>query len=315
MKKVLLAAPRGFCAGVSYAIELVNRALETFGTPLYVRHAIVHNEHVVEGLEQRGVVFVEDLDEVPEGAPVVFSAHGVSPTIRESAARRNLKIIDATCPLVEKVHREAREWAGRGYTILYIGHAGHVEAVGTMGECPGRMILVDSAEHAQTVDVPNPEKLVVLTQTTLSVDEVTGIIEVLKRRFPHLRTPRKEDICYATTNRQEAVKLMAEQCDLILVVGSNTSSNSNRLREVAEACGAISILLNSVDDVDPTWADRYDVIGLTSGASTPEVVVDEVLRKLMNGTPVPVETLLTAEERIVFRQPRELIALASLAGQ
>lgn len=315
MKKVLLAAPRGFCAGVSYAIEIVNRALETYGAPLYVRHAIVHNEHVVEGLEERGVVFVEDLREVPSGAPVVFSAHGVSPAIREAAAERDLKIIDATCPLVEKVHREAREWASRGYTILYIGHAGHVEAVGTMGECPGRMILVDGVEHALEVEVPSPEKLVVLTQTTLSVDEVTDIIDVLKERFPHLRTPRKEDICYATTNRQEAVKLMAEQCDLILVVGSNTSSNSNRLREVAEACGTTSILLNSIDDVDPTWADRYDVIGLTSGASTPEVVVDQVLRILMNGTPVPVETLQTAEERIVFRQPRDLISLASLSGE
>lgn len=310
MKRILLAAPRGFCAGVSYAVDIVNRAIEAFGVPLYVRHAIVHNEFVVRGFEQRGVIFVEDLAEVPDGQPVVFSAHGVSPAVRAEAHQRGLKVIDATCPLVDKVHREAREWAARGYTILYIGHEGHVEAVGTMGEAPGQMVLVDGVERAAVVEVPDPERVVVLTQTTLSVDEVTSIIEVLARRFPALRTPRKEDICYATTNRQEAVKLMADQCDLVLVVGSTTSSNTNRLREVAAACGVEAHLVSCVEDLRSEWIDDYDTVGVTSGASTPEGVVDEVLLALVNGRAVPIETVQTAEERIVFRPPRELVESA-----
>ncbi|NUP99320.1 MAG: 4-hydroxy-3-methylbut-2-enyl diphosphate reductase [Armatimonadetes bacterium] len=311
MERIVLAAPRGFCAGVAYAIDIVNRAIETFGTPLFVRHAIVHNEWVVRSFEARGVVFVEDLAEVPEGQPVVFSAHGVSPAVRAEARQRELKVIDATCPLVDKVHREAREWAHRDHTILYIGHQGHVEAEGTMGEAPERMVLVDGLEAARTVAVPNPHKLTVLTQTTLSVDEVNEIVDVLVERFPALKTPKKEDICYATTNRQEAVKELAQQCDLIIVVGSTTSSNTNRLREVAESCGAAAHLVSTPEELREEWLDAHRVVGVTSGASTPEVLVDDVLAALMRGRPVPIQTLKTAEERIHFRPPRELVESAA----
>ncbi len=307
MERIVLAAPRGFCAGVSYAIDIVNRALEAFGTPLYVRHAIVHNEWVVRSFEERGVIFVEDLTQVPDGGPVVFSAHGVSPTVREEARARKLQVIDATCPLVDKVHREAREAAGRGATILYIGHQGHVEAEGTMGEAPERMLLIDSVAAARTIAVPTADRLVVLTQTTLSVDEVNSIVEVLAQRFPHLRTPKKEDICYATTNRQEAVKALAQQCDVVLVVGSKASSNTNRLREVAESNGVVAHLLTGPEDLCEAWLQEHQVVGVTSGASTPEVVVDGVLAALLRVQAVPVETLTTAEERIHFRPPRELV--------
>ncbi|MCC7491313.1 MAG: 4-hydroxy-3-methylbut-2-enyl diphosphate reductase [Fimbriimonadaceae bacterium] len=310
MERVVLAAPRGFCAGVAYAIDIVNRALDAFGTPLYVRHAIVHNEWVVRSFEDRGVVFVEEIAEVPAGMPVVFSAHGVSPEVREQSRQRGLKIIDATCPLVDKVHREAREWAQRGYTILYIGHEGHVEAEGTMGEAPAQMVLVDNVDQARTLELAQAERLVVLTQTTLSVDEVTSIVEVLAARFPRLRTPRKEDICYATTTRQEAVKALAEQCDMILVVGSTTSSNTNRLREVAESNGCVSYLIGTAEELRPEWVEQFQVIGVTSGASTPELVVDQVMSRLMDLRAVPVDTLKTAEERIHFRAPRELVAAA-----
>jgi 4-hydroxy-3-methylbut-2-enyl diphosphate reductase len=310
MKKVVLAAPRGFCAGVAYAIDIVNRAIDAFGVPLYVRHAIVHNEWVVRSFEERGVVFVEELDDVPAGAPVVFSAHGVSPAVRRAAADRGLRVIDATCPLVEKVHREAREWATRDHTILYIGHRGHVEAEGTMGEAPERMILIHDIEAARTVDVPDPSRLITLTQTTLSVDEVHAITEVLKERFPALTTPRKEDICFATTNRQDAVKALAAECDLILVVGSTTSSNTKRLREVAMGCGREAILIGGPDDLRDEWLDGHDVIGVTSGASTPEAAVDQVLSRLLRNRAVPVTTLQTVEERIHFRPPRELVESA-----
>jgi len=313
MKQVILAAPRGFCAGVSYAIDIVNRAIEAFGVPLYVRHAIVHNEWVVKSFEERGVVFVEHLAEVPAGQPVVFSAHGVSPAVRDEARARQLKVIDATCPLVDKVHREAAEWAARDYTILYIGHQGHVEAVGTMGEAPARMILVDGEQAAETVDVPDPERVVTLTQTTLSVDEVDGIIGVLKRRFPHLATPRKEDICYATTNRQDAVKALAGQCDMVLVVGSTSSSNTNRLREVAESLGVAAYLVADAGGVQEEWLERYDVIGVTSGASTPEGAFDGVLARLLKSRAVPVTTLETVKERIRFRRPKELVEAAGAA--
>lgn len=314
MKRIVLAAPRGFCAGVAYAIDIVNRALEVFGTPLYVRHAIVHNEWVVRSFEERGVIFVEDLADVPHEQPVVFSAHGVAPSVREEARQRKLKIVDATCPLVAKVHREAQEWASRSFNILYIGHQGHVEAEGTMGEAPERMMLVDSIERANSLEIDDPRKLVVLTQTTLSVDEVQSITDELAQRFPTLRTPKKEDICYATTNRQEAVKALAEQCSLILVVGSNTSSNTNRLREVAEVCGVEAHLVTSPDDLQADWLERHDAIGVTSGASTPEVLVDEVLSAMMQGRPVPVHTLTTVEERIHFRPPRELVDSALEGG-
>jgi 4-hydroxy-3-methylbut-2-enyl diphosphate reductase len=307
MEKIYLAAPRGFCAGVAYAIEVVDLALKVYGTPLYVRHAIVHNEHVVRSFERRGVIFVEDVEEIPVGATVVFSAHGVSPQVREAAERRKLRVIDATCPLVTKVHREARRYALQGYTIIYIGHRGHVEAEGTMGEAPENMILVDSPEEAERIQVPEG-KLAVLTQTTLSVDEVEKMMEILERRFPHLETPKKEDICYATTNRQLAVKKLAQQSDLVLVVGSQMSSNSNRLREVAESCGIPAFLILEPEDILPEWKTDYPVVGITSGASTPEESVERIIGALLEGNEgVPVETIETTYENVTFIPPRDLV--------
>jgi 4-hydroxy-3-methylbut-2-enyl diphosphate reductase len=311
--RILLAAPRGFCAGVSYAIEVVDLALKVHGAPLYVRHAIVHNEHVVKSFENRGVVFVEEISEIPVGSVVVFSAHGVSPAVRKAAEDRNLQIIDATCPLVTKVHREAARYAKAGYNMLYIGHRGHVEAEGTMGEAPDRMTLIDNVEEAELVEAPEG-KLSVVTQTTLSVDEVEKIMAILKRRFPNLETPHKEDICYATTNRQIAVKALAEKSDLVLVVGSTTSSNSNRLREVAEACGTPSFLILEPEDVQEEWKQKYRVIGITSGASTPEESVERILGKLLEGNETAtIETLLTVEEDVTFIPPRDLIAAARVS--
>lgn len=316
MEKVLLAAPRGFCAGVAYAIEVVNLALEAFGTPLYVRHAIVHNEHVVRAFERRGVIFVEDLEEVPEGANVVFSAHGVSPAVRAQAAARNLNVIDATCPLVSKVHREITRFARNGYHILYIGHRGHVEAQGSMGHAPEQITLIDSVEEAETVQPPEGVPLAVATQTTLSVDEVNRILSVLRRRFPHLELPKKEDICYATTNRQTAVKVLAQQSDLVLVVGSQTSSNSNRLREVAESQGVPAYLLLEPEEVRPEWVQQARVIGVTSGASTPETSTEAIIGKLLEYAPnATVETLKVLEEHVEFIPPRTLIAQAARKHQ
>ncbi len=313
MEKVILVAPRGFCAGVAYAIEVVNLALKAFGTPLYVRHAIVHNEHVVRSFEQRGVIFVEDLDEVPPGSTIVFSAHGVPPTVRQRAVEKGLRVIDATCPLVSKVHREITRFAQKGYHILYIGHRGHVEAIGSMGHAPDQITLIDNLQEAEQVEVPPDRPLAVATQTTLSVDEVNAILQVLRHRFPHLELPRKEDICYATTNRQAAVKALAQQSDLVLVVGSQTSSNSNRLREVAEAQGTPAYLLLEPHEVRPEWVQTYRVIGVTSGASTPEesteAIVGELLRHNPNAT---VETLQLMEEHIEFIPPRTLIAQAGV---
>ena len=298
---------------MAYAIEVVDLALKVHGAPLYVRHAIVHNEWVVRSFEQRGVIFVEDVNEIPEGATVVFSAHGVSPAVREECLARGLHVIDATCPLVTKVHKEAARFARRGYTMLYIGHRGHVEAEGTMGEAPDQMILVDNLEEAETVQVPEGQ-LSVVTQTTLSVDEVDKTLEVLRRRFPHLETPAKEDICYATTNRQGAVKELATACDLVVVVGSQTSSNSNRLREVAESCGVPAFLIMSPEEVQEAWS-RYKIIGVTSGASTPESVVEEIVGRLLQFNPsATVETLTTVEENVTFLPPRDLIAQADAAS-
>jgi len=308
--KLILAAPRGFCAGVAYAIEVVDLALRIHGAPVYVRHAIVHNEWVVKSFEERGVVFVEDIHEIPAGSVVVYSAHGVSPEVRRQSRERGLTIIDATCPLVTKVHNEARHFADKGYFMIYIGHEGHVEAEGTMGEAPDRMVLVETPEDAEALVVDHHDKLAVLTQTTLSVDEVTKTLEVLRRRFPHLETPKKEDICYATTNRQAAIREMAQQCDLVVIVGSKTSSNSNRLREVAESFGVEARLINGVDGVDPDWRN-YKVVGVSSGASTPETLVEDVVGKLLEGCPqVPVVTLETVKEDLSFRPPRDLIQLA-----
>lgn len=315
MQRIVLAAPRGFCAGVAYAIEVVDLALRSYGTPLYVRHAIVHNEWVVRSFEARGAIFVEDIADIPEGSTVVFSAHGVSPTVRKEALDRGLRVIDATCPLVTKVHNEAKRFAAKGFHMVYIGHAGHVEAEGTMGEAPDRMTLVETPEQAETLELPPHDQLAVVTQTTLSVDEVGRIIEVLRRRFPHMQTPNKEDICYATTNRQMAVRALADQCDLVLVVGSKTSSNSNRLREVAETLGVESHLLMGADEVQPHWRTGYPVIGITSGASTPEALVEEVIGALIEGNPeVPVTVLETIREDVHFMPHRDLIQLAMAAG-
>jgi 4-hydroxy-3-methylbut-2-enyl diphosphate reductase len=311
VERIILAAPRGFCAGVAYAIEVVDLALKIHGAPVYVRHAIVHNEWVVRSFEARGVIFVEDIPDIPEGSVVVFSAHGVSPEVRRQSAERNLTMIDASCPLVIKVHNEAKHFAAKDYLMLYIGHAGHVEAEGTMGEAPDRMILVETPEEAEAVVLPPHERLAVLTQTTLSVDEVTATLDVLRRRFPHLETPKKGDICYATTNRQAAVRELATKCDLVLVVGSTTSSNSNRLREVAEGLGVVSFLINSADEVRPEWVENFRSIGISSGASTPETVVEDVIGALLKGrTDVPVEVSETIREDIVFQPSRNLIQLA-----
>ncbi len=311
MEKILLAAPRGFCAGVAFAIEVVDLALKIHGAPVYVRHAIVHNEYVVRSFESRGVIFVENIEDIPAGSVVVFSAHGVSPAVRAAAAERNLTVIDATCPLVTKVHNEAKRFASKDYHFIYIGHRGHVEAEGTMGEAPGRMYLVETPEEAEELQIPDHEKLAVLTQTTLSVDEVQATMAVLKRRFPHLDTPAKEDICYATTNRQAAVRRMAGECDLVIVVGSQTSSNSNRLREVAESLGAEAHLILSVDQVQQYWRTDYKTVGITSGASTPETLVEDIIGALIQDQPqTPIEILETVKEDVKFLPPRDLIQLA-----
>jgi len=312
VNRILLAAPRGFCAGVAYAIEVVDLALKIHGPPLYVRHAIVHNEWVVQSFEARGVVFVEEIDAIPMGSPVVFSAHGVSPSVRRQAEERNLIVIDATCPLVTKVHNEAKRYAAKDYQFIFVGHAGHVEAEGTMGEAPERMVLVETPQDAEEVQLPTHDKLAVLTQTTLSVDEVQSIMSVLKRRFPHLELPAKEDICYATTNRQSAVRELAKQSDLVLVAGSKTSSNSNRLVEVARSCGVEAHLLMSPTEVLPAWKTEFPTVGLTSGASTPETIVEEIIGELMkNQGAIPVEVLRVVEEDVQFLPPRDLIRLAS----
>lgn len=312
MDRILVAAPRGFCAGVAFAIEVVDLALKIHGAPLYVRHAIVHNEWVVKSFQDRGVVFVENIDDIPEGMPVVFSAHGVSPEIRNQAAKRRLQVIDATCPLVTKVHNEAKRYSAKDYHFIYIGHAGHVEAEGTMGEAPGKMVLVETPEDAEALNLPDGwEKLAVLTQTTLSVDEVSATMAVLKRRFPHLEVPKKEDICYATTNRQAAVKALATQSDLVLIVGSTTSSNSNRLREVAESLGSEAYLLMEPEQIQPHWRTDFSTVGISSGASTPEHLVDSIIAALIKDHPnVKVDILETVKEDVNFRPPRDLIELA-----
>jgi 4-hydroxy-3-methylbut-2-en-1-yl diphosphate reductase len=277
-EKLLLAAPRGYCAGVDRAVQTVERALELHGPPVYVRKEIVHNKHVVEELAARGAIFVDELsDAIPEGAVTVFSAHGVSPAVHADATERGLRTIDATCPLVTKVHREAVKFAGDGYTIVLVGHAGHEEVEGTMGEVPGSIVLVESEADVDALEVENPERIAYLTQTTLSVDETAAIIVRLREKFPAITGPRTDDICYATTNRQLAVKQMAEQCDLVLVLGSKNSSNSNRLVDVARDCGAESHLIDNEGDVREEWLDGARVVGISSGASAPEELVTRLV--------------------------------------
>ena len=309
-KRVLLAEPRGYCAGVDRAVETVERALQKHGAPVYVRHEIVHNRHVVDTLEKAGAVFVQETGEVPEGAIVVFSAHGVAPTVHAEAAERNLHTIDATCPLVTKVHNEARRFARNDYDILLIGHEGHEEVIGTAGEAPEHVQLVDGVASVDNVTVRDEDKVIWLSQTTLSVDETMEIVERLRQRFPKLQDPPSDDICYATQNRQVAVKAMAPECELVIVVGSRNSSNSVRLVEVALGAGATaSYLVDWADDIDPAWLEGVTTVGVTSGASVPEVLVRGVLERLAeNGFDI-VQPVTTAQETLVFALPREIRSL------
>ncbi|MCV7079809.1 4-hydroxy-3-methylbut-2-enyl diphosphate reductase [Mycobacterium szulgai] len=308
-KRVLLAEPRGYCAGVDRAVETVERALEKHGAPVYVRHEIVHNRHVVDTLAKAGAVFVEETDQVPEGAIVVFSAHGVAPTVYAAAAERNLQTIDATCPLVTKVHNEARRFARDDFDILLIGHEGHEEVVGTAGEAPDHVQLVDGVDSVDRVTVRDEDKVVWLSQTTLSVDETMEIVERLRERFPKLQDPPSDDICYATQNRQVAVKAMAPECELVIVVGSRNSSNSVRLVEVALGAGSRSAhLVDWADDIDPEWLQGVQTVGVTSGASVPEVLVRGVLERLAEFGYDMVQPVTTANETLVFALPREIRA-------
>ena len=307
---ILLAGPRGFCAGVDRAIQIVERSLEKFGAPVYVRHEIVHNRFVVESLERKGAIFVEELDEVPPDAPVVFSAHGVPKSVPAEAERRNMVYLDATCPLVSKVHREAERHFAAGRLILLIGHAGHPEVVGTMGQLPdGAVRLIETSAEAETIDLPADREIAYVTQTTLSVDDTAGIIEALRRRFPQLAAPKQEDICYATTNRQQAVKAIAARCDAILVIGAPNSSNSKRLVEVARVAGCPkSMLLQRADQMDWSFLDGVARLGVTAGASAPDVLVDELIDACRERFDVTLEEVITAEENIHFKLPKALSA-------
>ncbi|GGD42512.1 4-hydroxy-3-methylbut-2-enyl diphosphate reductase [Croceicoccus pelagius] len=305
--RLLIAAPRGFCAGVDRAIEIVERALDRYGAPVYVRHEIVHNRFVVDSLKAKGAVFVEELDEVPDGVPVVFSAHGVPKSVPANAEERGLDYLDATCPLVSKVHRQAERQVEHNRHILFIGHKGHPEVIGTFGQVPeGRMTLVETVEDVARLDFPEGTGLAYLSQTTLSVDDTTQIIEALTQRFPDIVAPKAEDICYATSNRQAAVKAIAGECQLLLVIGAPNSSNSLRLVEVAERMGCVAKLVQRGSEIDPAWLDGVDTIGLTAGASAPEVLVREVVDRLASMRPLTEEVVRTAQERITFKLPRQL---------
>jgi 4-hydroxy-3-methylbut-2-enyl diphosphate reductase len=313
--KLLLAAPRGYCAGVDRAVQTVERALELYGPPVYVRKEIVHNKHVVAQLRERGAIFVEELDdEVPEGAMTVFSAHGVSPAVHADAARRGLRTIDATCPLVTKVHREALKFAADGYTIVLIGHAGHEEVEGTMGEAPEQIVLVETEEDVDRLEVADPERVAYVSQTTLSVDETRAVIARLRERFPSITGPRTDDICYATTNRQAAVKQMAGQCDLVLVIGSRNSSNSNRLVDVARAAGADSHLIDNESQVRESWLEGARTVGITSGASAPEELVQRLVDFFRARGTADVSEFEVLREDVRFMLPKA-IRQAVAAGE
>ena len=315
-KKVLLAAPRGYCAGVDRAVETVEKALEKYGAPIYVRKQIVHNRFVVESLAKRGVIFVEEASEAPEGAHLVFSAHGIAPSVRKEAQERKQLTLDATCPLVTKVHREAVRFARDGYQILLVGHAGHEEVEGTMGEAPEHITLIQNPEEAKTVEVENTDKLVWISQTTLSVDETMATVDILRQRFPHLQDPPSDDICYATQNRQVAVKKIAPQADLVLVVGSANSSNSVRLVEVALEHGAKAAhRIDFAREVDETWFNDVATVGVTSGASVPDGLVQDLLGLLADYGFASVEEVVTAEEDLMFSLPRELRKDLKAAGK
>jgi len=315
VKRVLLASPRGYCAGVERAVETVEQALEHYGAPVYVRKQIVHNIHVVRDLEARGAVFVEEETEAPEGATVVFSAHGVAPTVHENSTRLEHNVIDATCPLVTKVHVQARRYAAEGYTIVLIGHAGHEEVVGTTGEAPDATVLVQTVAEAEALDLPPGAKPAYVTQTTLSVDETGEIIKVLRRRFPEIRAPRKEDICYATSNRQWAVKEMLAEIDLLLVIGSANSSNSNRLVETARAAGTPAYLIDDESEIDSAWLDDVETVGITSGASAPEKLVNRVCDWFRASGVTDIEAYRLVDEDVTFRLPVELRRELELAAQ
>jgi len=312
--KALLASPRGFCAGVDRAIDVVEEALEIFGAPVYVRHEIVHNEYVVERLRQLGAVFTDDLADVPDGSVLIFSAHGVAPAVRTEAAARQLRVIDATCPLVTKIHLEVHKFLKRGYGIFYIGHKGHVETEGTLGEAPGRLHLVCDLADVAVIAEPAEEKLIYLTQTTLSIDETQQIVEALRARFPRLEDPPTGDICYATQNRQDAIKVIAPKSDVVLVIGSQTSSNTKSLRKVAEALGARAYLIGGREDITDSMLLGADTIGVTSGASAPEDRVQGVLDELRRRGVGLVESVKVREEEMVFTPPREMKLLKMAHG-
>ncbi|HWD99614.1 MAG TPA: 4-hydroxy-3-methylbut-2-enyl diphosphate reductase [Bryobacteraceae bacterium] len=305
-KKIYLLKPRGFCAGVVRAIDVVKIALNLYGPPVYVRKEIVHNKHVVDELRAMGAIFVEELEEVPTGARAIFSAHGVSPEVRKEAKERNLAIIDATCPLVTKVHLEAVKFAREGYTIVLIGHKNHDEVIGTLGEAPSRMILVESVEDVDALNIEDPERVAYLTQTTLSLDETVHIVARLQQRFPMIRSPKSQDICYATENRQMAVKGVAQYCELLLVVGSANSSNSRRLVEVGQNCGVPSYLVNDWTEVDPLWLDGVTNVGVTAGASAPEYLVENIVTSLRDHGYRQLEEVEMVDEDVRFSLPPEL---------
>jgi 4-hydroxy-3-methylbut-2-enyl diphosphate reductase len=308
--KVILAQPRGFCAGVVRAIEIVERALKKYGPPVYVRHEIVHNKHVVESLKAKGAVFVEDVSEVPDNAVTIFSAHGVAKSVQDEAADRNLPVLDATCPLVTKVHNQGKRYVGQGRKLILIGHAGHPEVEGTMGQIPSPVILVQNEADVDKLDLPIDTPAAYVTQTTLSVDDTSGIIQALQRKFTNIVGPETRDICYATQNRQSAVRDLSKLVDVILVVGATNSSNSNRLREIGEESGLPSYLIADGSELNPKWLDGAKVIGLTAGASAPEVLVEDVIDRLRRLGPVEVSIMDGRQERIEFKLPAEL-AVAS----
>ena len=310
MRQIYLAGPRGFCAGVDRAILIVERALSVYGAPVYVRHEIVHSRYAVESLRAKGAIFVEDLADVPDNVPVVFSAHGVAKAVWEEAERRNLQVIDATCPLVIKVHREVNRDYHQGYELILIGHAGHPEVIGTLGQVPDRFHLVSSVEDVYELDIAETTELSYVTQTTLSVDECRDIVDALHTRFPSIKGPQQEDICYATQNRQNAVKHMAKLVEVIMVLGSPNSSNSNRLRELGVRCGIRSYLIDSWRDINPEWLNGVERIGITAGASAPEFLVKEVVSYLQTLGSHAVEEINVIEEDVVFSLPSELVAVA-----
>jgi 4-hydroxy-3-methylbut-2-en-1-yl diphosphate reductase len=313
VSEIVLAGPRGFCAGVERAIDIVELALSVCRPPVYVRREIVHNRHVVETLRTQGAIFVDELTEVPDDATVIFSAHGISPAVRAEAARRGLRVIDATCPLVTKVHLEAIRYARENYSIVLIGHEDHDEVIGTLGEAPDRIFVIDSVREVETLEVPNPEKIAYLTQTTLSVDDTREVIEALRRRFPKIVGPSRNDICYATQNRQAAVKNIAPDVDVVLVIGANNSSNAIRLVEVTKSMGTAAYLINDVRDIRPEWLEGAKRIGITAGASTPEVLVTQTVEALA-GLGVNVREVHVVEEDVRFALPQELEQMAQERG-